>query len=180
MELSPEDRWLLAALEPGLALSPRPYAALGRAAGMSEAEVLGRLRGLLDSGVIRRLGVIVRHRELGYDANAMVVWDVPEDRVGDAGRRLAELPFITLCYRRRPHPPEWPYNLYCMIHGRSREAVRELVEEATRRAGLEGRPREVLFSRRRFKQTGARYSAGSPAARLARREAEAGEGSAAP
>ena len=80
----------------------------------------------------------------------------------EAGRRLAELPFITLCYRRPRRPPAWPYNLFCMIHGRERATVLGQIEAATRAAGLHGRSRAVLFSRRCFKQRGARYAAPLP------------------
>lgn len=159
MELNGRDRRLLAAIQDGLPLVPRPYAAIGDTLGMGEVEVIAGLRRLIEGGVIKRFGVIVRHRELGYRANAMVVWDVPDERVGDAGRTLAALPFITLCYRRPRRLPVWPYNLFCMIHGRDRDAVEALVDQASAAAGLEGLPRAVLFSRRRFKQRGARYSA---------------------
>jgi DNA-binding Lrp family transcriptional regulator len=143
----------------GLPLVPRPYAALGAEIGLSEAEVLERLRVLLADGVISRMGVVVRHHELGWRANAMTVWDVPDVRVAEAGGRLRELPFITLCYRRPRRPPAWPYNLFCMIHGRDRATVLNQVEEATRAADLSELPRDVLFSLRRFKQRGARYDA---------------------
>jgi siroheme decarboxylase len=157
MGLSAQDRRLIAAIQDGLPLVARPFAAVGRAIGQNEGQVIEGLRRLQDQGVIRRMGVIVRHHELGYRANAMVVWDVPDERVGKVGRTLAALPFVTLCYRRPRRPPAWPYNLFCMIHGRDRAVVEELIEEATRAAGLEGIPRAVLFSRRRFKQRGARY-----------------------
>jgi siroheme decarboxylase len=159
MELNGRDRRLLAAIQDGLPLVPRPYTAIGDTLGMGEVEVIAGLRRLIEGGVIKRFGVIVRHRELGYRANAMVVWDVPDERVGDAGRTLAALPFITLCYCRPRRLPVWPYNLFCMIHGRDRDAVEALVDQASAAAGLEGLPRAVLFSRRRFKQRGARYSA---------------------
>ena len=164
MDVSPTDRRLLGALEDGLALVARPYARLAAALGLSESDVITRLKRLIDEGVIRRFGVIVRHRELGYRANAMVVWDVPDETVSETGRKLAALPYITLCYRRPRRPPAWPYNLFCMIHGRDRAAVETLIEEATAHAGLAGRPRAVLFSRRRFKQRGARYGAAQPPA----------------
>ena len=159
MELNERDRRLIAAIQDGLPLAPRPYAAVGDSHGMTEAEVIAGLRHLIHGGVIKRFGVIVRHRELGYRANAMVVWDVPDDRVADAGHTLAALPFVTLCYQRPRRLPVWPYNLFCMIHGRDRDAVEALVEQASAAAGLEGLPRTVLFSRRRFKQRGARYAA---------------------
>ena len=100
----------------------------------------------------------MRHHELGYRANAMVVWDVPDSQVGVAGERLAQLPFVTLCYQRPRRPPDWPYNLFSMIHGRDQSKVEALVHEAAAQAGLTEVARATLFSRRRFKQRGARYS----------------------
>ncbi len=155
--LSDPDRRLLSALEPGLALDPRPYARLAERAGLSEGKVLERLRALQDNGAISRFGVVVRHRALGYWANAMVVWDVPDAEVRDAGRALAALDFVTLCYRRPRRPPVWPYNLFCMIHGRDRAAVLGQVEAAAQACGLAELRRKVLFSKRCFKQRGARY-----------------------
>lgn len=163
MALSEQERRLLAAIEPGLPLVPRPFLAIGEGVGLGEAEVIATLRSLLDRGVVRRLGVVVRHHELGYRANAMTVWDVPDERVRAAAARLVELPYVTLCYRRPRRPPLWPYNLFCMIHGRDRERVEAEIEEATRAAGLDGLPRAILFSRRRFKQQGARYLSPRPA-----------------
>lgn len=157
MELAERDLRLLAALEDGLEPVPRPYAALGSRAGLSEDETIARLERLVAEGVVKRLGLVVRHHELGYSANAMVVWDVPDDRLDQAGARLAALQFVTLCYSRPRRLPEWRYNLFSMIHGRGRETVRAEVEEAARAAGLTDVAREVLFSRRRFKQEGARY-----------------------
>jgi DNA-binding Lrp family transcriptional regulator len=156
--LSVVDRRLLAAIQDGLPVVERPFQAVGEAIGLSENEVIAWLERMIDDGVIKRFGVIVRHRELGYRANAMVVWDVPDARVAEAGRTLAGMPFVTLCYRRPRRPPAWPYNLFCMIHGRERGAVETLVEQASAAAGLEDLPRAVLFSRRRFKQRGARYA----------------------
>jgi DNA-binding Lrp family transcriptional regulator len=167
MGLSVTDLRLLAAIQDGLPLDPRPYARVAEAAGLSEQEVIARLDRLACEGVIRRFGVVVRHHELGYRANAMVVWDVPEVRAREAGRKLARLPFVTLCYRRPRRPPDWPYNLFCMIHGRDRAKVEALVEEASAAAGLEGLPREILFSRKRFKQRGARYAPCAPNLRKA-------------
>ncbi len=151
------DLNLLAALQDGLPLTTRPYAALGDATGLDEDDVIRRLRRLIESGAIRRFGVIVRHRQLGYRANAMVVWDVPDDTVAEVGERMAALPQVTLCYRRPRRAPDWPYNLFCMIHGKDRTRVLAQVEETARACGLEGTVHEILFSGRCFKQRGARY-----------------------
>ena len=157
MDLSESDRRLLAALERGLDVVPRPFAALGATAGLTEEEAIRRVAALAEQGVIRRLGLIVRHHELGYRANAMVVWDIPDERVDAVGARMAEFSFVTLCYRRPRCLPEWPYNLFCMIHGKERTVVEEQVEQVADELGLNGAPREALFSVRRFKQEGARY-----------------------
>lgn len=156
--LSPQARSLVSALENGFPLVAEPYAELARATGSTEEGVIATLRGWLENGVARRIGAVVRHRPLGYRANAMVVWDVPDDEVGAAGRRAAQHPAVTLCYRRARHLPRWRYNLYCMVHGKERARALEAIEEVTRAAGLAGYPREVLFSARCFAQRGARYA----------------------
>jgi DNA-binding Lrp family transcriptional regulator len=149
-----EDRHILSAVQNGLPLVQRHFAQAARL-GIAETEMLAALRRLLADGVIKRCGLIVRHHELGYRANAMVVWDIPDALVDEVGRRLAALPFVTLCYRRPRRPPDWPYNLYCMIHGRDRNIVLEQVAAARALTGLAGMTNAVLFSRRRFKQCGA-------------------------
>jgi len=156
------DRRLLAAIQDGLPLAPRPYALIGARIGLGETEVMERIARLQDYGVIRRFGVVVRHHELGYSANAMVVWDVPDEQVAELGRCLASFEFITLCYRRPRRFPVWRYNLYCMIHGRNREEVLANLEWMVNRCGLQSLQHAVLFSRRRFKQRGACYFSQPP------------------
>lgn len=159
--LSAADRALVGELERGLPLVPAPFAAIADAAGVSEAYALVRLADWLNRGVIKRLGVIVRHRALGYVANAMCVWDVPDADSADAadalGAALAREPGVTLCYRRERALPEWPYNLFCMLHGRDRATVEARLAELVAAHGLARFPSAVLFSRRAFKQRGARY-----------------------
>lgn len=149
---------LIAAIQDGLPLTPRPYADIAARLGVPEEAVLHELGRLTEIGVIKRMGVVVRHHELGFRANAMVVWDVPDDRAAAAGKRLAADPAVTLCYRRPRRAPVWPFNLYCMIHGRDREMVRRRIEHLRRATGLQDVPFSVLFSRQRFKQRGARYA----------------------
>jgi DNA-binding Lrp family transcriptional regulator len=154
--VAPADAALAALVEDGLPLQPAPYAQWARQLGRTEAQVLATLRGWLTQGSLRRFGVIVRHHELGYDQNAMTVFDVPDAEVDGCGALLARQPGVTLCYRRE-RAPGWPYNLYCMVHGRQAEAVRTLVGAARQASGLQAFPHAVLFSRRRFKQQGASY-----------------------
>ena len=148
---------VLAALQDGLPLVPRPYAALAAVAGVSEEEVCQTLQALLADGTIKRLGVVVRHHELGWKANAMVVFDVPDAEVDRLGEQLAGAPEVTLCYRRSRRLPQWPYNLFCMLHGRDQAAVRGRIEQLRATTpGLPQLPFSVLFSTPRYKQCGAR------------------------
>lgn len=151
------DKELLATLANGLPLTMTPYADIARELGTSEADVLRRLQRLIHQGIVGRFGVVVRHRELGFVANAMAVWDIPDNQVADVGRCLAAYPFVTLCYQRPRRPPTWPYNMFCMIHGRDRSTVLEQIGRLNRDLGMGHLPQAVLFSRRRFKQRGAIY-----------------------
>jgi DNA-binding Lrp family transcriptional regulator len=155
--LSEADDRLVAVLERGLPVTPHPYRELASRAGMSEAEVLQRIEALLAQGTIKRLGVVVRHRALGWRANAMVVFDVPDAKVDATGEWLGHQDSVTLCYRRPRRPPHWPYNLFCMIHGRARDEVRERIRSLREDERLTGVAYAVLFSSRCFKQCGARY-----------------------
>jgi len=151
-----EQRRLVAALQDGLDLVARPYAALGERACLRESGVIAQLRIWIGRGDIRRFGVVVRHLELGWDTNAMCVWDVPDAMARSLGERLAAQPEVTLCYRRARCAPRWQHNLYCMIHARERGEVERTLARLRQECGLADYDNEVLFSTRRFKQTGAR------------------------
>lgn len=153
--VQPGDRDLMQALCQGLPIVSRPYQALAESLGRTENEVLDRISALSHAGILSRLGVIVRHRALGWRSNAMVVWDLPHDAITEAGPQLAALPGVTLCYERVPVEGDWPYRLYSMIHAKSREDAMEVLERATKLPGLKGVPHKPLFSTRCFRQTGA-------------------------
>lgn len=152
--IEPLDYRLLTAIQDGLPLASRPYAEVAARLGVSEQEVLQRLHDLKQQGVIKRLGVVVRHRHLGYRANAMLVFDIPDRQVEALGRRISAYPFVNLCYQR-PRRRDWPYNLYCMIHGKNRETVLQQYAQLVDECDLASVDRQVLFSRRCFKQRGA-------------------------
>jgi DNA-binding Lrp family transcriptional regulator len=152
------DRHLIAATQSGLPLCPRPYGAIAEQLGLMEPEVRERLRRLLDRGAIRRIGAVPNHYALGYRANGMTVWDVPDDRVGELGRRIGALPFVSHAYRRPRHPPLWPYNLFAMVHGRSSGDLQAMVREIAAVLGNEARAHEVLVSTRILKKTGLRIA----------------------
>ena len=152
---SAED--LIEIIQSGLPLVARPYQEIAERLGWSEQLVIEKLKTMIDGGIIKRLGIVVRHHELGYRANAMVVWDVTDDQVDKIGQQLGKQNCVTLCYQRPRMLPEWPYNLFCMVHGRNREEVLECIDEMTEGLSLEHIPHTVLFSGRRFKQRGAIY-----------------------
>ena len=149
------DQALAARVEAGLPITARPFDAWAEATGRSVVDVLYTLQHWLDAGTLKRFGVVVRHHELGFAANAMTVFDVPDHLVDTCGEALAQQPGVTLAYRRE-RAPQWPYNLYGMVHGSDRAVVQRVIDRVVPAAGLAGHRHAVLFSTRRFKQTGAR------------------------
>lgn len=156
-ELDETDQALITLMQTGLPLSPTPYADLGEKLDISEQEVIQRIKDLNDTRVIKRLGVVVRHHELGYKANAMTVWNIPDEVVAELGVCMGQFDFVTLCYRRPRRLPEWPYNLFTMIHGKDRDDVLANIELLAKSCNLDDVEHKVLFSTRRFKQRGAIY-----------------------
>jgi DNA-binding Lrp family transcriptional regulator len=156
----PSDSALLAAMQDGLPLVPRPYAAVGQAVGISGDDVIDRIAHLAAAGVVSRFGCVVRHRALGYAANAMVVWDVPDALVDAAAGTFVGNPRVTLCYRRPRRMPDWPFNLFCMVHAKTRPDANAVIDELNRTAHTAANAQAVLFSARCFKQRGALFSEG--------------------
>ncbi|MBI5321926.1 AsnC family transcriptional regulator [Bradyrhizobium sp.] len=157
--LDATDRRLIAATQGGLPLVPKPYRAVAAQLGLDEADVLARLQSLLERGAIRRIGAIPNHYALGFTANGMSVWDIADDAVADVGAKVGALDFVTHCYERPRHLPLWPYNLFAMVHGRTRDEVRTKVAEIADLIGPAERGHDVLFSTRILKKTGLRIAA---------------------
>ena len=153
-----DERALLAEIEGGLPVVPRPYAAIAARIGWSEKQVIAALTDMTEARIISRFGCVIRHRAVGYTANAMAVWDVPGIEADSAGHWLAREDGVTLCYRRNRSLPSWPYNLFAMIHGRDEATVRRRIAEIARNTGLSAHPGAILFSTRCFTQRGARFS----------------------
>lgn len=158
------DRRLLAEVAHGMPLVAAPYEEIASRLGLTEDDVIRRLARLKEDGVIKRLGLVVRHRMLGYDANAMVVWDVPDERIDVLGEKLAGYDFVTLCYQRPRRLPQWPFNLFCMVHGKDRESVRKQIAMLNNDTGIGSCPNAILFSKQCFKQCGARFNSNKPTA----------------
>ncbi len=150
------DRRLVLATQAGLPLHARPYHWLAMELGVSPELVMDRIRAMLDDGRIRRIGVLPNHYRLGYVANGMSVWDIPDDIVGEVGEQVGALKSVTHCYRRPRHLPYWPYNLFAMVHGRDRAQVLEEVASIAALLGDRSRAHDVLFSTRILKKTGLR------------------------
>lgn len=160
--IDPIDLQLIVAVQEGLPIIARPYQAIAGQLDISEMAVIDRLKSLKQQGLIKRLGVIVKHRRLGYQANAMVVFDMPDDIVQHKGQQISQFTFINLCYLRPRQGEHWPYNLFCMIHGKSREIVQQQLTQLIADCALENYAYDILFSQRCFKQRGALYSPNNP------------------
>src|SRR5262249_18945115 len=160
----PRDRALLTAMEDGLPLVSRPYAAVGQAMGLSGDEVIDRINHLTTTGVVSRFGCVVRHRALGYGANAMAVWDVSDEMVDAVAGTFVADPPVTLCYRRPRRSPDWPFNLFCMVHAKTRADACAVIGRLNQAAETGRNAQAVLFSTRCFKQRGAVFSERVPGA----------------
>jgi DNA-binding Lrp family transcriptional regulator len=155
--LDDTDRRIVIATQGGLPLTPRPYHAVAERLGLPAEEVMARLRRMLDAGIIRRIGAVPNHYAVGYRANGMSVWDVPDEEVDALGARVGALDFVSHCYQRPRRLPDWRYNLFAMVHGRSREEVEDKVGRIAALLGSADRGHEVLYSTRILKKTGLRF-----------------------
>ena len=150
------DRRLVIATQAGLPLVPRPYDLLAEQLGVSPAEVKARLAAMLASGRIRRIGAVPNHYAIGYTANGMSVWDVDDTRIAELGEAVGQLDFVTHCYERPRALPDWPYNLFAMVHAGDRATVLARIDEIATLLGPACRARDVLFSTAILKKTGLR------------------------
>lgn len=150
------DRRLIVATQAGLPLVPRPYDALAAELGIPADEVKARLARMLESGVIRRIGAVPNHYALGYTANGMSVWDVADERVDELGELVGRLSLVSHCYRRPRRLPDWPYNLFAMVHGKNRTEVESGCAIIRELLGSACRASDVLYSSRILKKTGLR------------------------
>lgn len=158
MPLDAFDRELIAATQGGLPLVPRPYEAVGAMLGVPGERVRERLAQMLEQGLVRRIGAVPNHYALGFTANGMSVWDVDDALVDALGERIGALTGVSHCYRRPRHRPLWPYNLFAMLHGRSRAEVEAQAREVETLLGSACRGHDILYSTAILKKTGLRLS----------------------
>ncbi|MFV0680920.1 Lrp/AsnC family transcriptional regulator [Ottowia sp.] len=150
------DRNLIAATQAGLPLTPQPFASVAALLGADEPQVRQRLGDLLVTGVVRRIAAVPNHYRLGYVANGMSVWDIPDELVDTLGEQVGQLSGVSHCYRRPRDLPLWPYNLFAMLHGHTRTDVLTQAEHVAALLGSACRARDVLFSSTILKKTGLR------------------------
>ena len=160
MNITATDRRLIEATQAGLPLVAEPYAAIAADLGLAESEVLSRLQAMQDSGVIRRIAVAPNHYKLGMTANGMSVWDVADDAAIRLGEQVGALEFVSHCYLRPRALPDWPYNLFAMIHGSSRDEVAVKRAEIRSLLGDALRGDDILYSTKILKKTGLRLGKG--------------------
>jgi len=152
------DRQLILATQGGLPLTPRPYHAIAESLGIDPKRVMARIARMQEAGIVRRIGAIPNHYRIGYRANGMSVWDVEDGRLPELGPQVGALDFVSHCYHRPRRPPDWPYNLFAMVHGRERAEVEEKVAAIAELLGAASRASDVLYSTRILKKTGLRLA----------------------
>ena len=157
--LDETDRALIVAVQGGLPRVPRPFHAIAEQTGLAPEEVMRRLQAMLDGGAIRRIGAVPNHYAIGWTANGMTVWDVDDARIDALGAQVGALDFVTHCYRRPRALPAWPYNLFAMVHGSSRDECAAKAAQIRTLLGDACRASDILYSTRILKKTGLRLSA---------------------
>lgn len=153
-DLTDFEKRVILALQRDLDITVRPFLDLAGQLGVSEEEFLAAVRGLVSRGYIRRFGATLRHQLSGYGANALVIWSIPAGALRRVGELLARHRAVTHCYHREP-APDWPYNLYTMIHGRHPGEIKTLAAKLAAEIGVQ--EYEILFSNGELKKTTMRY-----------------------
>jgi DNA-binding Lrp family transcriptional regulator len=152
------DRKIVELTQSGLPLVSRPYANIAERLGVEPAEVINRMKQMQECGVIRRIAAVPNHYALGYRANGMTVWDVPDEKINELGNKVGQLDFVSHCYHRPRFLPEWPYNLFAMVHAHNRDEANLLVERISAVIGNDDRGHDILFSTQILKKTGLRFN----------------------
>lgn len=151
------DRKIIHATQSGLPLVSRPYDDIAERLGLNASEVISRMNAMQQQGIIRRIAAVPNHYALGYKGNGMTVWNVPDDKISELGQQVGNLSFVSHCYHRPRFLPDWPYNLFAMVHAHNREEAMKLVEDIANLLGDNDRGHDVLFSKCILKKTGMRF-----------------------
>jgi len=154
VEIEELDRKIIRLLQGEFPLVAEPYKVLAEEIGITEEALLARIETMREEKKIRKMGAVLRHREVGFTSNCLCVWNVSDERVDEVGGRMAEHPRVSHCYDRN-RTPDWPYNLYTMIHGYSREECEVIAAELAATAGIE--ERYMLYTKKEWKKASMRY-----------------------
>jgi len=157
------DRKIIQQTQAGLPLTPRPYHAIAEKIGIPSQEVMERLVYLQKKGIIRRIAAVPNHYRLGYHYNGMTVWDVEDQYIDEMGLKVGQLNFVSHCYHRPRHLPDWPYNLFAMVHSKTEPGIKVQIDKISEILGPYNREHEILYSTRILKKTGLRIKGNVPA-----------------
>ena len=158
MTLDSIDLQIIQKTQEGLPLVTQPYHAIGEVLGLPAEDVMQRMSVMQESGIIRRIGAIPNHYRLGYKYNGMTVWDIDDRQINRLGEKVGQLDCVSHCYHRPRHLPDWPYNLFAMVHSKTKEGVNEYVATIASILGKHNRGQEVLYSTKILKKTGLRIN----------------------
>ncbi len=150
------DREIIKATQAGLALTPQPYHAIADELGTTAKIVMQRISAMQDEGIIRRIGVVPNHYRLGYKFNGMTVWNIADEYIDEMGKKVGSLDFVSHCYHRPRHEPEWMYNLFAMVHSKTEAGVKQQIQQIAELLGDYNLGQDVLYSTRILKKTGLR------------------------
>ena len=154
--LDETDLAIMRATQAGLPLNPQPYQRIAEQLGLTAKVVIERMAAMQEQGIIRRIGAVPNHYKLGYRYNGMSVWNVPDESIDELGQKVGQLEFVSHCYHRPRHRPEWPYNLFAMVHGKSQEDVDQQIQQIADLLGDSNQGCDVLYSTKILKKTGFR------------------------
>ncbi|GIU70958.1 MAG: transcriptional regulator [Candidatus Nitrosocaldaceae archaeon] len=154
IKLTERDKEFIRELQKDIELVKEPFNEPAKRLGITVEELLAKAKEYEKIGIMRRFAAILRHRDAGFTANGMIVWKVPEDRIDEVGYRVAAYKEVSHCYKR-PTYEDWPYNLFSMVHARSKESCIKIAEEIAKDIKIDDY--KILFSLREFKKERVKY-----------------------
>ena len=156
MSIDHVDRQIIQATQAGLPLTSQPYQTIADQLGLTGEQVIQRMSAMLEQGIIRRIGAVPNHYRLGYKYNGMTVWNIADEHIDELGARVGRLQCVSHCYHRPRHLPEWPYNLFAMVHSKTEADVNIQIKQIADILGEYNLGHEILYSTRILKKTGIR------------------------
>jgi DNA-binding Lrp family transcriptional regulator len=150
------DKQIISATQAGLPLVSQPYQRLAKQIGITANDLMQRLTSMQENGIIRRIGAVPNHYKLGYKHNGMTVWDIDDTQIDRLGELIGQLDFVSHCYHRPRHLPDWPYNFFAMIHSKTEAGAQSQIQQIAELLGEHCRSSNVLYSTKILKKTGLR------------------------